>query len=103
MIRCGETLCPKCGGQLAGYDHVKRTLRIGNGEKQLMTVKRFKCKRCGAMHTELPSDILPYKQYRADIIQGFQDGDLSTSELAYEDYPCDLTVRRWSKVKAKPR
>ena len=97
MIRHGERCCPKCGGELSGYDHVKRKIRVENGERQEILIKRFKCKRCGTIHSELPDTILPYKQYRADIVKGFQAGKLSTANLDYENYPCELTVERWKK------
>lgn len=57
--------CPSCGGDLRYYDSRNRTVRLADGEKIKLRVRRFRCAKCGKVHTELPDFLLPYKQYVA--------------------------------------
>lgn len=61
-------------------------------------IERRVCKECGRSHRLLPNDLVPYKQYGAEVIEKVIDDDYELSEeesLKYEDYPCDMTVQRW--------
>ncbi len=95
MINKNDTRCPKCGGELQPRGFVMRKIKLGNYEIKKVKVRRFSCRTCGAWHRELPNDILPYKQYSKTIIDGFSKGKLSTDILEYENFPCDMTVKRW--------
>jgi hypothetical protein len=43
----------------------------------------------------LPEGITRFKQYKTDIIDGVRSGEIDESMLEYEDYPCEVTMRRW--------
>lgn len=95
MVKTGERICPNCGGELRGYDHVRRTIRLGDDEKRTDILLRLKCSECGKVHREIPDYIEPYKQYEKDTIEGFIEDDLDNTILGYEDYPCEMTIKRW--------
>jgi hypothetical protein len=54
---------------------------------------------CGAVHRELTDDILPYKQYEAEIIRGVLEGLITSDTFGFEDYPCEVTMVRWKAQK----
>jgi len=56
------------------------------------------CTGCGALHNELPSELLPYKHYEAEIIQGFIFEQYSSCDLEFEDYPSETTIKRWRSL-----
>lgn len=95
MISNNESICPKCGGELKYYDSVKRIVRTKYGCKSKVNIRRFRCKRCGSTHRELPDFIFPYKQYEADIIIGVIEDLINCETLGFEDYPCEMTMFRW--------
>lgn len=97
MVKEGEKTCPFCGGKLQKRGKVKRTLRLGDGETMMISVKRYSCKTCGRWLRELPSDCLPYKQYPKTIIDRFNSGKLSDESTGYENYPVGITKSRWKK------
>lgn len=101
MIGSNESICPKCGGQLKYYDHVKRIARTKYGKKNRIDIRRFRCQQCGSIHRELPNNIFPYKQYEADIIVGVLEGFITCETLGFEDYPCEMTMFRWRQFPPK--
>lgn len=54
-----------------------------------------KCKSCGAIHRKLPEGLYPYKHYDAEIINGVVNHVITPETLGYEDYPCEMTMKRW--------
>lgn len=101
MVKCGNYICPKCGGELVYYDHVNRICRGKYGVKDHLVLTRYKCKQCGSVHRAIPDDILPYKQYDAEIIRGVVQGLITIWTLGYEDHPCEMTMVRWIRVFSK--
>lgn len=97
MVSDGVLLCPKCGGQLRYYDRIRRMVRTKGGDIYWIKLRRLICNDCGTNHRELPNTLLPYKHYEARIVRGVVLGDISSYELDYEDYPCEMTMRRWRK------
>lgn len=100
MVRMDETICPDCGGGLKYYDSVKRIIRTRGRNTKKIVIRRLRCPKCRKIHRELPNDILPYKQYETEIIQGVLDGFITTETFGYEDYPCEMTMIRWIAQKA---
>jgi transcription elongation factor Elf1 len=100
MVSDNVTICPICGGRLYYYSTTKRIIKYGGGIKSQVYISRLHCKTCGREHRALPSYILPYKHYDADIIRGFRLGKYSTDEIAFENYPSESTVRRWQNEKS---
>ncbi len=97
MICEGDELCPICGGSLSTYDHVTRIIKRAKGLKESILIRRRQCKSCGKLHRELPDSLLRYKQYEKEIIENVVSGDITPYDLDYEDYPCEMTMKRWIK------
>lgn len=92
-----ETVCPRCGGALTHYNTAKRVIKCKGGEKIWIQINRLRCKKCHSIHRELPQNLLPFKHYDADIIEGVVEGLITPYDLGYEDYPCEMTMERWKK------
>ena len=101
MITNHKNQCPDCGGTLKNLGCVKRIIRGKNGDKEWTKVRRFHCSKCGKIHRELPSCLMPYKHYNKEIIQGVVDGTITSYDLDYEDYPCETTIKEWKKLRKK--
>lgn len=98
MITNNKLICPNCGGVLKYYDTVRRVVRTKNGVSNHISLKRFRCTRCGHVHRKLPNYILPYKQYELEIIKGVLEGLITPEVLGFEDYPCEVTMKRWKST-----
>lgn len=89
-------VCPTCNqNKMKYYDKVKRIVRSKNSTAKWIAVPRYKCTGCGSYHRKLPDFILPFKQYEADIIQGVREQLITPCTYGYEDYPCEMTMKRW--------
>lgn len=95
MVYFDSRCCPSCMGSLRYYDRVSRMVRTKNGETKRIKIRRLKCASCNMIHRELPDYILPFKQYELDIIRGVIEGLITSDTLGFEDYPCEITMRRW--------
>ena len=95
MVRKGVSVCPRCGGELKYYGAVPRIVRTKNRSTSWAKVRRLHCERCGAFHRELPDFIFPFKQYESEVIIGVAEGLITCETLGFEDYPCEMTMRRW--------
>lgn len=95
MIRSSSTECPKCGGKLKYVGPVKRMIRTKGGHTYWIRIRRMMCVDCGTVHRELPDFLLPYKHYERRIIQGVQNGTITPYDIEYEDYPSEMTMKRW--------
>lgn len=87
--------CPKCGGRLKHRSWVKRIKKQINGNVSQDKLQCFICTECKSTHRHITENFLPYKHYDSSIIFGFVDGTYSFYDLNYEDYPCEITVKRW--------
>lgn len=101
MINNDESTCPECGGALKYYDKVQRIIRSKGRNFKHIEIRRLKCTKCGMIHRELPDDIIPYKQYEAEIIKGVLEGLITSDTLGFEDYPCEKTMIRWRAQKVQ--
>jgi hypothetical protein len=101
MINNNEWFCPICGGVLKYYDSVQRIVRTKGGRTKRIKIRRLRCSDCGVLHRELPDSVFPYKQYEAEIIRGVLQGYITSDTLGYEDYPCEMTMIRWTEQKAQ--
>lgn len=90
--------CEKCGNFCIKYGHTKRLVKTKYGERSWITVQRWRCKSCGGVYRDLPNDILPYKHYEREMIEGVQEGLIDSSVKGFEDYPCEMTMRRWRRI-----
>lgn len=95
MVDSNTSKCPGCGGRLKYYDSVPRIVRMKCGHKRWIKIRRLRCGECKGVHRELPDFIFPYKHYDGEIIQGVQEGFITISTLGFEDYPSEMTMKRW--------
>lgn len=95
MIMDKESVCSSCGGNLKYYDSVKRIVRTKNGHTSWIKVRRMRCVSCRELHRNLPDFLFPFKQYESEIIIGVLEGLISCETLGFEDYPCEMTMKRW--------
>jgi len=95
MIYENETLCPDCTGELRYYDSVSRIVRTQYRKTCYILIRRLRCQDCSSTHREIPDVIFPFKQYEAEIIIGVLEGYISPETFGYEDYPCEMTMKRW--------
>ncbi|MDR2505961.1 MAG: DUF6431 domain-containing protein, partial [Oscillospiraceae bacterium] len=95
MVRVGELACPSCGGALKYYDKISRIQRTKAGVTNWVQMNRIRCTGCGMVHREISEDISPYKHYEVEVILGVIEGLISFETLGYEDYPCEMTMKRW--------
>ena len=102
MIKENETRCPLCGCGLRPYGSKRRYLRGKYGERREIRIKRYKCMSCGTVHNELPDVVTPYIRYETDIFVGVIEGLITCETLGFEDYPSELTMRRWTHVLHPP-
>lgn len=99
MVSNDASNCPSCGGKLEYYDSVSRIIRTKERKAQRIRVRRLRCSKCKAVHRELPKFVFPYKQYEAEIIKGVLEGLITPNTIGYEDYPCEMTMVRWTMQK----
>lgn len=90
-----DRLCPKCGMGQKYYDSVERIVRTSYGRANKVQVQRYKCLECGYIHRELPKYLISYKHYTNEIRNGVISGKITPETLGYEDYPCEMTMKRW--------
>ena len=95
MVKNGNMVCPLCRGGLKRYDKVKRIVRSKYGRRTYIFVTRLRCTDCKSIHRQLSDNLFPYKQYDADIIRGVIEGFITQDTIGFEDYPSDVTMRRW--------
>lgn len=96
MVSMDMPTCPKCGGELKYYDRVQRIVRTKARITEWLDIRRLRCGVCGSLHRELPEELFPYKQYEAEIIIGVLEGLITCETLGFEDYPCEMTMSRWT-------
>ena len=95
MVSTNESICPGCGADLKQIGNVKRIVRTKGGEIHWIKLRLLVCSKCRKTHRELPDYLIPYKHYESKIIKGVLDGTITFYDLGYEDYPCEMTMKRW--------
>ena len=90
-------VCPICGGEVKHRDYVRRMVRSGGPGREWVEIERMICCKCGHVGRYLPDWLYPFKHYRKDIIDGFVAGRLTSTNLIFEDYPCEMTILRWTR------
>lgn len=94
MVSSKESRCT-CGGELRRYDSVNRIVKGKYGICTSVKICRMQCRTCGSVRRVLPDDILPFKQYSAEIILGVLERLITSDTLGFEEYPCEATMERW--------
>lgn len=99
MVICNVSICPNCGGDLKYYDGVYRLVRTKGRISNYVKIRRLRCSDCRCVHRELPDYIVPYKQYEMEVIIGVVEGFITPETRGFEDYPCEMTMLRWTARK----
>lgn len=95
MVNENNYICPYCMGELKKYDKVHRIIKGPGGISKWINTKRLRCTNCKRTHRVVPNTLYPYKHYARKIIDGVRSGKITCDILEYEDYPCELTMKRW--------
>lgn len=90
-------ICSTCHCKMKHYDTVERIVRRKNHITVRIRIERCRCPKCGSIHRHIPDYLYPYKQYEADIIDGVVEGLIDSSTLGFEDYPSEITMKRWKR------
>lgn len=100
--------CPKCGAR-SGFVHhgsYTRFLITGEGERG-RSVKRVRCRECGASHAVLPYEIAPRKQYSAPTMRSvyadWASGKMKVAEICEKHRIGTTTLYRLIKAAAHLR
>lgn len=88
-------LCKYCGNEMRYRSTQKRFVKFPSGKKIQIDIEVVTC--CGHYKRILPEYLLPYKHYTKDVIEKVRNGKISSDDLEYEDYPCEMTMKRWKK------
>lgn len=91
--------CQKCGGMLKHRDYVNRIVKSKGGERKTIKIERMICSKCGKLSRILPSYLSPFKHYEKDVIEGVREGFITPDTSGYEDFPSEITMKRWLKKK----
>lgn len=61
--------CPSCGarGDFCGHGSYTRTLVVV-GREEALSVRRVRCRGCGATHAVLPAGVVPYRAYSEGFV-----------------------------------
>ena len=94
-------VCEKCGEEMKYRDKVKRWVRTGDDGRYQIDISRYRCAKCGAIRRELPEGLLRFKQYEAEVIFGVVDGAITVFTEGFEDYPSEMTMKRWKDIFGK--
>ena len=81
---------------MRAYDRVDRIVIRKYGIKEKTKIVRFRCDNCAVTLRELPDWLLPFKHYDKNIIVGVVEGLITSDTIGFEDFPCEITMKRWS-------
>lgn len=91
-------VCDICGNKTKRYDRVLRQVKHEGGRIEWIWVCRYRCTVCNHLQRDLPAFVIRHKHYSRDVIQGVLQGFLTPYTLSCEDYPCEMTMKRWLRV-----
>jgi len=105
MLRCGDVLCPLCGGSLKFHGSYQRHFIDELSKRHNGWVAQSHCALCKIYPALLPDFLMPYKHFKAQVIEEAileaeekeerREGE-DSEELDLSDCPADdATIRRW--------
>ena len=97
LVQCGKVLCALCMGLLNIHDCYTRHFVDENGERHDGWVAQGHCIVCDTYPSLIPSFLLPYKHYKAKIIEAVIAEYENGNNVEYlNGYSADVsTMRRW--------
>ena len=84
--------CPVCAGTLVVIGSRARTRRTPTGERQVLIIRRLRCRDCHRIHHELPLCLVPYKRYDRDSWEAVATAGRAAAVAVEEG-----TLRRWGQ------
>lgn len=97
LMRCGIVLCSQCTGRLNLHGAYRRHCRDETGKRNYGWVAQGHCAMCVCYPSILPDFIMPYKHYKADVIESVISEYESGRIVEHLDgCAADVsTMRRW--------
>ena len=103
QLNFGYLICPKnCGAtdfiRWSSYERYVIYFNNGHIETRLLTIKRVRCKACGATHAILPHGVIPYKQFVDEVISKVLHSSCETSleRLSNLYSISQSTLKKWA-------
>ncbi len=91
-------ICPDCKtGNLVHKDFCDRICKDIGGKKKIYQIPRGICENCGRIHRIIPDFMVPFGQYSKKVVEQVKNGDITIEDAL--DFPCDMTIQRWTKKK----
>ena len=98
-----DMACPECGAACGyvGHGSYRRFLVTECGEEG-RTIKRVRCRGCGATHAVMPDDVVPRKQYSAQVIESIRadrkSGAMKIAEICEKHLIGTTTLYRLTRA-----
>lgn len=89
------SVCPSCQGALKVRDSKRRQVILADGQTHIFLLRRLKCKKCGALHLELPDLFVPHKHYSREVINMALSGKVPSCPAE------NSTIYRWEKERSR--
>ena len=68
-----------------------------NGNTSFIRIRRLNYINYGRIHSEWPDILIFNKHYAAEIIENVIDNTVTCDDKIVENYPSELTMKRWKK------
>jgi len=76
-VRCYElNYCPICGNAFIVIGTRSRGYIKDDGIKEILVIRRLRCKGCRVIHHELPDILIPYKRYCSKTVEDVISGNI---------------------------
>lgn len=92
FVRSTEIVpCPCCVGRLKIIGSRKRAWYQSSGERSKIVIRRLQCVQCKKIHHELPDQLVPYKRYDAESLEGVMLSEPKRTDVVADE----STITRW--------
>ena len=97
LVRRGVVICPICGGFFTVHRVYSRGIKNTDSSKEHGWVAQLRCKPCNRYPSLIPDFIMPYKHYKAEVIEAVIIEYENGNNAEYlTGYTADIsTMRRW--------
>ena len=80
-------------------DYAPRIVKFAGGVVIRHKVERQYCPKCMVVRRRLTNDLYPYIHYSGYVVDGVLLGRITPDTVGFEDYPCEMTMKRWKTRK----